>query len=41
MNLLKLAGVPYLEVPNKGGGILSTVRATREASFETLYDRGC
>lgn len=35
----KLAGVPYLEILAQGGGILSTVRATREASFETLYDK--
>ena len=35
----KLAGVPYLEILAQGGGILSTVRATREASFENLYDK--
>ena len=35
----KLAGVPYLEILAQGGGILSTVRATREASFDTLYDK--
>jgi imidazolonepropionase len=32
----KLAGVPYLEILAAGGGILSTVRATREASDEEL-----
>ena len=30
----KLAGVSYLDILAQGGGILSTVRATREASFE-------
>ena len=30
----KLAGVPYLEILAQGGGILSTVRATREASLK-------
>ena len=35
----KLAGVSYLDILAQGGGILSTVRATREASFDTLYDK--
>lgn len=35
----KLAGVSYLDILAQGGGILSTVRATREASFENLYDK--
>lgn len=35
---LKLAGVPYLEILARGGGILSTVEATRRASDEQLYD---
>ncbi|MGT2933348.1 imidazolonepropionase [Streptococcus catagoni] len=35
----KLAGVPYLDILAQGGGILSTVRATRQASFDNLYDK--
>ncbi len=34
---MKLAGVPYLEILKQGGGILSTVKSTREYSFEELY----
>jgi imidazolonepropionase len=34
---MKLEGVPYLEILEKGGGILSTVRQTREASADELY----
>ncbi|MGV3489473.1 MAG: imidazolonepropionase [Tuberibacillus sp.] len=33
---LKLQGIPYLEILKMGGGILSTVRATREASKSVL-----
>jgi imidazolonepropionase len=33
---LKMSGVPYLDILAKGGGILSTVKATRTASMETL-----
>ncbi len=33
---LRLQGKTYLEILQAGGGILSTVRATREASFEEL-----
>jgi imidazolonepropionase len=33
---MKMAGKPYLEILAEGGGILSTVRATRAASIETL-----
>ncbi len=33
---MKMAGKPYLEILAEGGGILSTVRATRTASIETL-----
>ncbi|GAA0105250.1 imidazolonepropionase [Paraclostridium sordellii] len=33
----KLEGVPYLEILKSGGGILSTVKSTKEASFEQLY----
>jgi len=34
----KLSGTPYLELLAKGGGIMSTVRATRQASKEELTD---
>lgn len=34
---LKQAGVPYLDILAQGGGILSTVNATKEASEEELY----
>ena len=37
--MLKLQGVPYLEILAAGGGILSTVRATRGASQEELQDK--
>ena len=33
----RLNGVSYAEIAQKGGGILSTVKATRVASFEQLY----
>jgi imidazolonepropionase len=33
---LRLAGVPYLEILAQGGGIMSTVRATRAATCESL-----
>ncbi|WP_072891134.1 imidazolonepropionase [Ornithinibacillus halophilus] len=36
---LKQQGVPYLEILKRGGGILSTVRATKNASFEDLLDK--
>ena len=36
---LKLHGVSYLEILARGGGILSTVKSTREASEEELYDK--
>ncbi|KHD24648.1 imidazolonepropionase [Vibrio caribbeanicus] len=35
---MRLKGVPYQEIAKQGGGILSTVRATREASQETLIE---
>ncbi|WP_159545332.1 imidazolonepropionase [Streptococcus halichoeri] len=35
----KLNSVPYLEILAQGGGILNTVRATRQADFDTLYDK--
>ena len=34
---MKLAGAGYLDILNAGGGILSTVKATRKASKEELY----
>lgn len=37
---LKLEGVPYLEILARGGGILSSVEATRAASKEELVSRG-
>ena len=36
---LKIQGAEYLEILEKGGGIISTVRKTREASFETLVEQ--
>src|SRR5690606_5621606 len=35
----KLLGTPYLEIARQGGGIASTVRATRAASEDALYGR--
>lgn len=35
----KLSGVPYLEILKAGGGILSTVEATKNANFSELYDK--
>jgi len=37
---LKLQGVPYLEILARGGGILSSVEATRAATEEELVERG-
>ena len=36
---MKLNGVPDIEILNNGGGILSTVKATKEASEEELYKK--
>lgn len=36
---LKLHGVTYLEILARGGGILSTVTATRQATEAELYDK--
>lgn len=36
---MKLSGVPYLDILKQGGGILSTVKSTKEASFEELYNK--
>ena len=38
---LKLRGVSYLEILAAGGGILSTVKATREATEDELFDKAC
>src|SRR5438105_13342517 len=35
---MRLSGVPYAEIARKGGGILSTVRATRAMSEDELAD---
>jgi imidazolonepropionase len=35
----KLQGVSYLDILKSGGGILSTVRSTREATKQELYDK--
>ena len=34
---MKLNGVSYLDILNAGGGILSTVKATKNAGFDELY----
>ncbi len=36
---LRLHGATYQEIAQQGGGILSTVTATREASFDELYEQ--
>ena len=38
---MRLNGVSYAEIAKAGGGILSTVKATREASEERLLRIGC
>jgi imidazolonepropionase len=35
---MRLSGVPYAEIARRGGGILSTVRATRATSEDELFD---
>ncbi|USD42277.1 imidazolonepropionase [Vibrio sp. SCSIO 43135] len=35
---MRLNGIPYQEIAKQGGGILSTVKATREASVEQLVE---
>jgi len=35
----KLEGASYLDILKQGGGILSTVRATRSASYDKLYKK--
>lgn len=34
---MRIQGLSYLEIAEKGGGILSTVQTTRKASFEELF----
>jgi imidazolonepropionase len=36
----RIQGLSYLEIAERGGGILSTVEATRRASFEELFALG-
>jgi imidazolonepropionase len=36
----RIQGLSYLEIAERGGGILSTVEATRKASFQELYSLG-
>jgi imidazolonepropionase len=36
----RLAGTPYLEILERGGGILNTVRETRAAGYEELAQNG-
>jgi len=36
----RLNGTPYLELLKRGGGINSTVKSTRDASYEKLYSKG-
>ncbi|SHH32658.1 imidazolonepropionase [Caloranaerobacter azorensis DSM 13643] len=36
----RLRGDSYMEIMKRGGGIVSTVKATREASFEELFKSG-
>lgn len=36
---MKLKGMKYLDILKAGGGILSTVKSTRESSFEDLYNK--
>ena len=36
---MKIAGVPYLEILEKGGGILSSLKSTRNASEQELIEK--
>ncbi|WP_099191492.1 imidazolonepropionase [Tepidibacter mesophilus] len=36
---LKISGVPYIDILKQGGGILSTVKSTKKASLDQLYDK--
>lgn len=35
----KLNGVPYIQILQEGGGILSTVNSTKNATFDELYNK--
>lgn len=35
----KLNGIPYIQILQEGGGILSTVNATKNATFDELYNK--
>jgi len=37
---MRIQGLSYLDIAERGGGILSTVEATRKASFEELFSLG-
>ncbi|QGR00304.1 imidazolonepropionase [Paenibacillus psychroresistens] len=37
--VLKRSGVPYLDILDQGGGILNSVKSTRAASEQELYDK--
>lgn len=37
---MRIKGASYIEILKRGGGILQTVKTTREASFETLIETG-
>ena len=34
----RLSGIPYIDILKEGGGILSTVKATKKASFDNLIE---
>ncbi len=36
---MRLRGIPYIDILKNGGGILSTVKATRKASFKNLLEK--
>lgn len=36
----RLKGIDYMEIMERGGGILSTVKATRQETEEMLYEKG-
>lgn len=38
--MMRLAGVPYMEIHNKGGGIQNTVEATRKLTHDEMYSVG-
>ncbi|MGD9910177.1 MAG: imidazolonepropionase [Candidatus Izemoplasmatales bacterium] len=38
--MMLIEGKSYLDILKEGGGILSTVKQTRESSFEDLYQKG-